>query len=99
MTPDQKLAAFLAADARPPRDPGFEIAVARRVAARRAWLSGLALVPWMGVVGVLLWGLDAALRPHLDGLARSALPLAMPLTLAVAGVAATLWTSRRLGPG
>jgi hypothetical protein len=98
MTPDQKLEALFSADRPPARDYAFEIEVARRVAARRAWLTLLALIPWTGVAALLLWALDAALRPVIGGLADSALPLAMALTLAGSGVAAVLWLTRRFSP-
>jgi hypothetical protein len=94
MTPDQKLAAFLTSDPPPPRDYAFEAEVARRIAMRRAWLAGLTLVPWMGITGILLWGLDTALAPHIGGFAHAALPLAMALTLACGGAMGVLWLSR-----
>jgi len=95
MTPDQTLEALFAADRPPARDYVFEVEVARRVAVRRAWTTALALVPWCGIVGLLLWTLDMALEPVVGQLAASAVPLAMALTLAGSGVAAALWLTRR----
>lgn len=98
MTPDQKLEALFLADRPPARDYAFEIDVARRVAVRRAWLTGFALVPWSAIAALLLWALDSALAPVMAGFATSAVPLAMTLTLAGTGVAAALWLSRRFSP-
>ncbi len=98
MTPDRKLEAFFAADRPSQRDYSFQIEVARRVAKRRAWLTGLSLIPWTVIGAVLLWGLHTVVAPWLDGMADAALPVAMALTVAVAGVAAVLWLTRRFSP-
>ncbi|HZW16221.1 MAG TPA: hypothetical protein VFF66_08205 [Brevundimonas sp.] len=95
MTPDQKLEALFSADRPPARDFAFEIEVARRVAMRRAWLTAGALVPWSVVAAFLLWALDAALTPIIGGLADTALPLAMALTLAGSAAVAAIWLTRR----
>ena len=95
MTPDRKLEAFFAADRPSPRDYAFQIEVARRIAKRRAWMTGLTLIPWAVIGTVLLWALHSAAGPYVGGMAETALPVAMAVTLAVAGVAAALWLTRR----
>lgn len=97
MTPEQKLEAFLSADRPSPRDFAFEVEVARRVAVRRAWLTGLALVPWSVIGAILLWAIRAAVAPRLGNLAEASIPWAMALTLAGCGAMAALWLSRRFG--
>ncbi|NJC42096.1 hypothetical protein GGQ87_002391 [Brevundimonas alba] len=99
MTPDRKLEAFFAADRPSSRDYAFQIEVARRIAKRRAWMTGLALIPWALIGAVLLWALDTAAGPYVGGLADTALPVAMALTLAVAGAGAALWLTRRFSAG
>ena len=55
MTPERKLAALFAAEAPPARDFAFQAAVARRIAARRAWMTVVALLPWTIAATALLW--------------------------------------------
>ncbi|KQW79846.1 hypothetical protein [Brevundimonas sp. Root1279] len=96
MTPEQKLAALFAADAPPARDYGFQTLVAGRIAARRAWLTVLALTPWAIASAALLWALQPMIHPLSQGLAAVIGPLASILAIAsVAGFSA-LQLSRRV---
>jgi hypothetical protein len=95
MTPEQKLAALFAAEAPPSRDYVFQAAVAQRIAARRAWLTVAALLPWAIAGAAVLW----ALAPMAGGLVRAFAtivpPLGAGLTVAAVAGAAALWLSRR----
>lgn len=99
MTPEQKLAALFAAEAPPARDYAFQVGVAQRIAARRAWLTVAALAPWAIAATAILW----AFAPLAAGLAEGAEPLLQPLgaivTLVAVSVAAALWLSRRFSAG
>lgn len=99
MTPEQKLAALFAAEAPPARDYAFQVAVAQRIAARRAWLTVAALAPWAIAAAAVLW----ALAPLAGDLAEAAAPLVQSLgatlTLAALSAAAALWLSRRFSAG
>lgn len=81
MTPEQKLAALFAAEPRPARDYAFEAEVAERIARRRAWLTVVALLPWVVVSSIVLW----ALRPMLETLASELVPAIQPLALVMGG--------------
>lgn len=96
MTPEQKLAALFAADMPPAHDYAFQAVVAERIAARRAWLTVLALVPWAIAAAALLWALQPLIHPLSEGLAEAIGPIATVLAIAsVAGFSA-LWLSRRV---
>ena len=71
LTPDQKLAALLAQQAPPPRDPVFCAEVMQRVARRRAWARMGAAAPWTMVAGLLVWALQPVLGPSMPTLADS----------------------------
>ena len=96
MTPEQKLAALFAADAPPARDYAFQAVVAGRIAARRAWLTVLALTPWAIAATALLWALQPMIGPLSQGLAEIISPIATVAAIAsVAGFTA-LQLSRRV---
>jgi len=95
MTPDAKLKAFFATQTPPARDYGFEAEVARRIALRRAWLTAAAVVPWAAVGTLLLWVMVRAVGPLVQNTAPLLEPTVMALTLAGAGIAGTLWLTRR----
>jgi drug/metabolite transporter (DMT)-like permease len=96
MTPEQKLAALFAAEAPPRRDYAFQIAVAERIARRRAWLTVAALLPWMVVSGIVLW----ALHPVLETVSGDLVPMIQPVALIVAGAVVAagvgLWLTNSL---
>ena len=95
MTPDQKLAAFLAAEAPPARDPAFQATVAARIAARRAWMTVGALIPWTIAGTALMWGLRPFAGPLADGLAAAIGPSALVLAGAATTALVALWLARR----
>lgn len=95
MTPERKLAALFAAEAPPIRDHAFQAAVARRIAARRAWMTVGALVPWTIAAMALLWGLSPVVAPLADSMAAALEPAAMVLATALASGLAARWLSRR----
>lgn len=95
MTPEQKLAALFAAGAAPARDLAFQAAVARRIAARRAWMTVAALVPWTIAATALLWGLRPVVAPLAEGLAAALQPAATVLVTALVAGLAARWLSRR----
>ena len=95
MTPERKLAALFAAEAPPARDLAFQTAVARRIAARRAWMTVGALVPWTVAATALLWGLSPVVGPLAESLAVAVQPTAMVLATAFAAGIAARWLSRR----
>lgn len=76
MTPDDKLQAFLAADAAPASDPAFAARVAEAVARRRlrtalGWSAGLALA-----LTLFAWALAPVMADVLPVLSTQGLPLA-----------------------
>jgi len=95
MTPDRKLAALFAAEAPPARDLAFQAAVARRIAARRAWMTVGALVPWVIAATALLWGLSPVVAQLADSMAVALEPVAMVLVTALVAGLAARWLSRR----
>ena len=95
MTPERKLAALFAAEAPPARDFAFQAAVARRIAARRAWMTVVALLPWTIAATALLWALSPVVAPLAESLAVAAQPTAMVLVTALAAGLAARWLSRR----
>jgi len=98
MTPEQKLAALFAAGTPPARDPGFQAAVARRIAARRAWMTVGALVPWAVAATALLWASGPVMAPLAEGLAAVIQPTAAVLATGAATLLAARWLSRRFRP-
>lgn len=80
MTPEQKLASIFAAEAPSRRDYAFEADVAERIARRRAWMTVMALLPWMVVAAIVLW----ALQPILERLSLEIATLIQPLALVAA---------------
>lgn len=102
MTPDEKLAAFLAGEpARP--DPAFSAAVMARVARRRAWLSVAAGTPWAVTGGLVLWALLPVLARPADrfatGLGEGLGPAAAVMALTLAGLGLARLAAARLRPG
>lgn len=95
MTPERKLAALFAAEAPPARDYVFEAVVARRIAARRAWMTVGALVPWAIAATALLWGLSPVVGPFVESLEAAAAPTALVLTMVAGTLLAARWMSRR----
>lgn len=84
MTPEAKLAAVLAADAPPTGDRLFQVAVALKIALRRAWLSAAAVLPWAILSTAVLWLLRT---PLAEG------SVALEGVLAPAGVAIAMGAS------
>ncbi|GAA0635145.1 hypothetical protein [Brevundimonas lenta] len=95
MTPEQKLAALFAADAPPARDYAFQARIAERIAARRAWMTVMALVPWAIAAAAVLWGLSPIVAPLAESLEATIEPSALVLAVASAAAIAALWLSRR----
>lgn len=91
MTADDRLEALLAADRPPARDPAFSLAVAERLARRRAWTTLLALTPWLVLVSVAAW----AVHPVVEAWAVAAAPLSSAGGLLVMTMA-LLWAALRL---
>lgn len=83
MTPEQKLAALFAAEAPSRRDYAFEVEVAGRIARRRAWLTVVALLPWLVVSGIVLW----ALHPLLETVSGELVPVIQPIAAIVVATA------------
>ncbi|WP_439471241.1 hypothetical protein [Brevundimonas sp.] len=96
MTPEQKLAALFAAEAPPRRDYAFQIAVAERIAKRRAWLTVAALLPWLVVSGIVLWALHPVLERMSGELAPMIQPVAFVLGGAVVAAGVGLWLTSAL---
>lgn len=92
MTPEETLAALLAEDEAPARDPAFTAAVMARVARRRAWFATLASAPMAVATAVVLWALHPLLRwpakPFaglvMEGLAPAAATLGMTVSMVLA---------------
>lgn len=95
MTPESKLAALFGAETPPARDFAFQAAVARRIAARRAWMTVGALVPWTIAATALLWGISPVVAPLGEGLADALQPTAVVLATALGAGMAACWLSRR----
>ena len=83
MTPEQKLAAIFAAEAPSRRDYAFEVGVAEQIARRRAWLTVVALLPWLVVSGIVLW----ALHPLLETVSGELVPVIQPVAAIVVATA------------
>lgn len=91
MTPENKLNALFAAEAPPARDLTFRVAVAERIARRRAVMQTATAAPLAVAAAATLWGLQPVA-------AAMAEPLAQVAGMTVFGaltVAAGLWTARR----
>ena len=99
MTPERKVAALFAAEAPPARDYAFQVRVAERIAARRAWMTVGALVPWAVAAMVLLWALAPALEPFAESMAPAVQSAALVLTVAAGTLVAARWMSRRFQRG
>lgn len=97
MTPDDKLKALFAADRPPAPDYLFQTAVAQRIAARRAWATVGALVPWGIAAAAGLWGLQPVIEPLAEGLNQALVPVAGMLGVAGATAIAGLWLARTRG--
>ena len=95
MTPEAKLAALFAAEAPPTRDYAFQAVVAERIAARRAWITVLALVPWAVAAAAILWALGPIMTPLAASLAAAIKPSATVLIGAAAAGLTALWLARR----
>jgi len=98
MTPEQKLAALFAAEAPPARDYAFQARVAERIAARRAWMTVGALVPWIVAASTLLWGLSPVVAPLAESLAVAIQPTVVVLAIGGATLLAARWLTRRFSP-
>lgn len=99
MTPEQKLAALFAADTPPARDYAFQIRAAERIAARRAWMTVGALVPWVVAVMALLWALAPVAAPFAESMAPAVQSSALVLAIAGGTLLAALWMARRFQRG
>ena len=97
MTPERKLAVLFAAEAPPARDYAFQAAVARRIAARRAWMTVAALLPWTIAAAALLWGFSPVVAPLAESMADALQPTATVLATALGAGLAARWLSRRFG--
>ena len=95
MTPERKLAALFAAEAPPARDYAFQARVAQRIAARRAWMTVGALVPWAVAASAVLWGLSPVVAPFTDSIEAAIQPTAMVLAVGAGTLLAARWLSRR----
>lgn len=96
LTPDQKLAALLAQQGPPARDPAFCAEVMQRVARRRAWARVGAAAPWAMVAALLVWALQPVLGPAMPALADSLLLPAAVLGATAILVLTSLMAARRL---
>ena len=99
MTPEQKLAALFAAETPPARDYAFQAEVVRRIAARRAWMTVLALAPWVIAAIAVLWALAPIVEPLAQTLSGALETTVMTLVLAAVSALAALWISRRVQRG
>ena len=96
LTPDQKLAALLAQQAPPPRDPVFCAEVMQRVARRRAWARVGAAAPWAMVAGLLVWALQPVVGPSMADMSDSLVLPAAILGATAVLVLASLTAAKRL---
>lgn len=96
MSAEERLKLLLNADRAPARDLAFEVAVAERVARRRAINSVLALTPLTVGAAAALW----ALRPVADQLAAvdwsSLTPAVVAIGAGVITALGTLQAARRI---
>lgn len=96
MTAEEKLKLLLNADRAPARDLAFEVAVAERIARRRAVLSVAALTPLAAGAATVLW----ACQPVVDQLAgvdwASLTPAVAAICAGVITALGTLQVVRRL---
>ena len=95
MTPDRKLDALFAAEAPPARDYAFQARVAQRIAARRAWMTVGALVPWVIAASAVLWGLSPVVAPFTDSMEAAIAPTAVVLAVGGATLLVARWMARR----
>ncbi len=91
MTPEGKLNALFAADAPPPRDLAFRLAVAERIARRRAVMRTLTAAPPAAAAAATLWGLQPVAAAMAEPLAQAAGVAAFAGATALTG----LWAARR----
>lgn len=99
MTPEEKLSALFAAEAPPAPDYSFQARMAKAIALRRAWMTVVALVPWVVAAVATLWALTPVVGPMSESLGSALQPAAGMLACAAVTAAAALWMSRRLsGP-
>ena len=94
-TPEQKLAALFAAEARPARDYAFQARIAQAIALRRAWMTVAALVPWLVAAVAVLWALIPVVGPISESLGTALQPAAAMLAGAAVTAGVALWMSRR----
>lgn len=99
MTPEQKLSALFAADTPPARDYVFQARVAQAIALRRAWMTVVALVPWLVAGTVLLWALIPVVGPMAHSLGGALQPAAAILAGAAVTAGCALWLARRFNGG
>ena len=97
MTPEEKLNALFAADRPDTPDDLFQAVVAQKVAARRAWATVGAAVPWAVAATAGLWGLQPVAAPLTEGLGDALVPAGGMLGIAAATVISGLWLARRGG--
>ena len=97
MTPEEKLNALFAADRPDTPDHLFQAVVAQKVAARRAWATVGATVPWAIAATAGLWGLQPVAAPLIEGLGDALVPAGGMLGIAAATVISGLWLARRGG--
>lgn len=95
MTPEAKLNALFAADAPPARDLAFRLAVAERIARRRAVMQTVMAAPLAVAAGATLWGLQPVAAAMAEPLAQAAGVAAFAGATALTG----LWVARRFISG
>jgi hypothetical protein len=83
MTPEDRLSAFLKADASPVRDVVFETQVMRRVAGRELATTLMTAAVMALAGGVVLWACAPMLSAVVEPLARMLAPVAAGLGIAV----------------
>jgi hypothetical protein len=95
-SPDERLAAFFAAEQPPARDPGFQAEVLAGLARRRFLEELSALSGFTAVGGAVLWLVWPALTATLEALGRGLAPGL--IAVVVAGSVIALSSSQVLAP-
>ncbi|MBN8528102.1 MAG: hypothetical protein J0M36_02560 [Caulobacterales bacterium] len=99
MTPEDKLNRLFAAQTPPARDLAFEIALAERIALRRAWATAGTMVPWAIAATAALWGLQPVIGVLGETLGQILTPTMTALTLGGLTAVSALALNRRFNAG
>lgn len=96
MTAEERLKLLLNADRAPARDLAFEVAVAERIARRRAVLSVAALTPLTAAAAGALWVCRDAVEPLAAADWSAVIPVTAAACIGAVTAFAALRASRRL---